>query len=69
MNPHRVRGLVRIVLVGSVASICPGAEETPPALLPAARQAVAPAAPVLPEEVVAAMQQGRYPGAIAALDR
>ncbi|HEV3168498.1 MAG TPA: hypothetical protein VGZ22_31115, partial [Isosphaeraceae bacterium] len=37
--------------------------------LPSARQTMTPVAPVLPTEVVAAMQEGRWGEAVAALER
>ena len=70
MSTRHGRGPVLFggLLVGLLA-VGGRAEEAPPTRPIAAKGAVAPAAPVLPAEVVAAMQEGRFAEAGAALDR
>jgi alpha-2-macroglobulin len=68
MRTGNGRGLVLLGVVLAGATILPwarGAEER----VPGARRAIAPAAPALPAEVVAALQEGRFNDAVAALDR
>ena len=68
---RRVTAAVRSSSEGSSSGSWPWplrAEEAPPARPIAAKEAIAPAAPALPAEVVAAMQEGRFAEALAALD-
>ncbi|HEV3168502.1 MAG TPA: hypothetical protein VGZ22_31135, partial [Isosphaeraceae bacterium] len=56
------------ILVVSL-SVLAWAMDSPPAELPKPQTATTPVAPVLPAEVVAAMQEGRWGEAVAALER
>ena len=61
--------LVGLAVVGLGAVSGLRAVEKPGAEMPGARKAVGPAAPVLPAEVVGALQEGRFGDAITGLDR
>jgi len=61
------RVLFGFALVGLAAMAAVALEEA--ARVPAARRAVEPVAPVLPAEAVAALQEGHYKDALAALER
>jgi uncharacterized protein YfaS (alpha-2-macroglobulin family)/TolA-binding protein len=61
--------LVGVLLVGSLGVGLWGADTPPRADLPKARRVVEPVAPVLPAEVVAALQESRYAEADRLLER
>jgi TolA-binding protein len=63
------RGLLGAGLVGLLAVVGLARPEPKAVDVPAARRAVEPAAPSLPAEVVAAMQEGRFDEAIKSLER
>jgi TolA-binding protein len=64
---RRFLGLVALV-VGLLAAVARGAEDAPGRGVPSAKDAVAPAAPALPADVIAALQEKRFAEAIVALE-
>jgi uncharacterized protein YfaS (alpha-2-macroglobulin family)/TolA-binding protein len=57
-----------VLVVGLLAAVARGAEDAPGGV-PSGKDAIAPAAPGLPADVVAALQEKRFAQAIAALDK
>ncbi|HEX8203732.1 MAG TPA: tetratricopeptide repeat protein, partial [Isosphaeraceae bacterium] len=65
---RRIPGRGLVLVVGLLAAVARGAEDAS-SRVPSAQDAIVPAAPVLPADVVAALQEKRYAEALGALDK